>query len=532
MKKIFTTLTAILITVTLWAQSPEKMNYQAVIRDTGDNLVTNQSVGMQISILQGSTSGTVVYAETHAPVTNTNGLISIEIGNGAVQSGDLTTIAWANGPYFIKTETDPSGGTSYSITGTSQLLSVPYALHAKTAETITGGITETDPVYTTSEAANITATDINNLGNLSGTNTGDQDISGIATNAQAIQDTASQIRADIPDVSGFISSETDPEFTAWDKDYADLTNTPTTITTAQADAITANTGKDTTGIYHTNRIALDLVSGTNTGDQDITGIAVNEQAIQDTAAQIRTTLATALTYVDELEQKIEILELKVELNSGASVSDLLIAGASISNLLSAGVSVPDLLTAGASVPDLLTGGASVTDLLTAGASESDFIGAYYQGGIIFYIDATDGSGLVCAVSDQSSSIQWYNGSWIKTDVTATAVGTGQANTATIVSYQGSGSYAAQICADLDMNGYSDWFLPSKDELNLMYTNKLTIDATAIANSGSSLASAFYWSSSESDTSNGYGAWRQNIGSGSQKSSYKSFTSSVRAVRAF
>jgi len=192
----------ILVNATLWAQSPEKMSYQAVIRDSDDNLVVNTSVGMQISILQGTADGAAVYVETQEPTTNANGLVSIEIGSSdaTVVSGDFTTIDWSTGIYFIKTETDLNGGSSYTITGTSQLLSVPYALHAKTAETVSGGITETDPVYSGSEAANITATDITNLGNLSGTNTGDQDISGIATNEQAIQDTASQIRADIPDV--------------------------------------------------------------------------------------------------------------------------------------------------------------------------------------------------------------------------------------------------------------------------------------------------------------------------------------------
>ena len=130
MKKTFTILTAVLLTATLWAQSPEKMSYQAVIRDTDDHLVTNQSVGMQISILQGSSTGTAVYTETQTPTTNDNGLVSLEIGAGAVVSGDFANIDWANGSYFIKTETDPAGGTTYSITGTSQLLSVPYALHA------------------------------------------------------------------------------------------------------------------------------------------------------------------------------------------------------------------------------------------------------------------------------------------------------------------------------------------------------------------------------------------------------------------
>src|SRR5690554_7291409 len=105
MKKLFTFMVAVFLTATLWAQSPEKMSYQAVIRDASDNLITDTQIGMQISILQGSASGTAVYVETQVPTTNANGLVSLEIGAGTVESGDFATIDWANGPYFIKTET-------------------------------------------------------------------------------------------------------------------------------------------------------------------------------------------------------------------------------------------------------------------------------------------------------------------------------------------------------------------------------------------------------------------------------------------
>ncbi|WP_199269877.1 hypothetical protein [Algibacter sp. L1A34] len=133
MKKLYKILVLLLITASTFAQAPERMSYQGVIRDSGDALVTNQVVGMQISILQSSASGTAVYAETQTPTTNANGLATLEIGTGNTID-DFTTINWENGPYFIKTEIDPEGGTNYTITGTSQLLSVPYALHAKTAE--------------------------------------------------------------------------------------------------------------------------------------------------------------------------------------------------------------------------------------------------------------------------------------------------------------------------------------------------------------------------------------------------------------
>lgn len=131
MKKIITIFVALILTANVFAQAPEKMGYQAVIRNNLNALVANQSVGMKISILQGSSSGTAVYVETQTPTTNINGLVSIEIGGGTVVSGTFSNIDWVNGPYFVKTETDPSGGSSYSIMGTSQLLSVPYALHSK-----------------------------------------------------------------------------------------------------------------------------------------------------------------------------------------------------------------------------------------------------------------------------------------------------------------------------------------------------------------------------------------------------------------
>ncbi len=130
MKKLFLLSMMLLIAATSWAQSPQRMSYQAVIRDTNNALVTNHAVGMRISILQGSASGTAVFVETHTNATNANGLVSIEIGDGTLVSGNFSTINWANGPYFIKTQTDPTGGTTYSIVGSSELLSVPYALYS------------------------------------------------------------------------------------------------------------------------------------------------------------------------------------------------------------------------------------------------------------------------------------------------------------------------------------------------------------------------------------------------------------------
>jgi len=165
MKKLYTLIALVLLSAILLAQTPQTMSYQAVIRNTDGELITSQQVGMKISILQGSSSGAAVFSETHTPSTNDHGLVSLTIGNGTNVSGDLTSIDWGNGPYFIKTETDPAGGTSYTITGTNQLLSVPYAQYATKAETVEEVMDETDPVFSASPAENISSSDISSWHN-------------------------------------------------------------------------------------------------------------------------------------------------------------------------------------------------------------------------------------------------------------------------------------------------------------------------------------------------------------------------------
>ena len=131
MKRIFTLLALAAFTLPLLAQSPDLMSYQAVLRNAENNLITNQAVAVQISILQGTPNGTAVFTEVHTLNTNANGLISLVIGDGT--GDDLSTVDWSGGPFFIKTETDPAGGSNYTISSTTQLLSVPYAKYADEA---------------------------------------------------------------------------------------------------------------------------------------------------------------------------------------------------------------------------------------------------------------------------------------------------------------------------------------------------------------------------------------------------------------
>ncbi len=165
MKLSLTLVLLLATTVTVFAQAPEKMSYQAIIRAQDNSLVTNSAIGLKIIIHQSTASGTTVYQETHSPSTNNNGLVSLVIGTGVIGTGNFSTIAWDKGPYFIETQVDVAGGTNYNIIGVTQLLSVPYALHAKTAERLVGqaGATSSKTLIVSfPNSRNIAVGDINN----------------------------------------------------------------------------------------------------------------------------------------------------------------------------------------------------------------------------------------------------------------------------------------------------------------------------------------------------------------------------------
>ena len=165
MKYLFSFLVCLTCSLSMFAQTPEKMSYQAIIRATDNTLLVSSNVSLKILIRQGSATGTVVYEETHAVRTNNNGLVSLEIGTGNSTQGNFSTIPWEQSTYFVETQVDVTGSSNYSLTGISQLLSVPYALHAKSAESITGPIVTTPyraQVISFTTSRNITSPDVNN----------------------------------------------------------------------------------------------------------------------------------------------------------------------------------------------------------------------------------------------------------------------------------------------------------------------------------------------------------------------------------
>lgn len=127
----------IFTSVALKAQSPQKINFQSIVRNTNGVIVSNKSVSFKITILSGSISGTPVYSEAHLKTTDAIGLVSLQIGTGTVSSGVFSSIDWGNASHFIKLEADFTGGNTYVTLGTQELMSVPYAIYAAKTDTAT-----------------------------------------------------------------------------------------------------------------------------------------------------------------------------------------------------------------------------------------------------------------------------------------------------------------------------------------------------------------------------------------------------------
>lgn len=262
MKKSFILfVVAMVATLTVWAQVPQTLTYQAVVRDANGRLICNSNVGVQLSIVQGAEDGTAVYTDRQTVHTNANGLFTMLIGS---EENSIGGINWAAGPYFLKSEIDHTGGSNYTLETVQQLFSVPYALRAHTVDSIIGGVNydETDPVFTAwnkdyndlinrptiptmvSELTNdagyltfFTESQILSISNDTVFLTGGSYVklpAGFSgdyndlTNKPTIPTVPTNV-SELANDAGYLTSytETDPVFTAWDKDYNDLINKPT-----------------------------------------------------------------------------------------------------------------------------------------------------------------------------------------------------------------------------------------------------------------------------------------------------------------
>lgn len=541
MKNIYTFLVAIILTTTVFAQSPEKMSYQAVIRDVNSALVANQNIGIQISILQGTEDGITVYTETQNPTTNINGLVSLEIGTGST-TDNFSEINWSDGPFFVKTETDIDGEANYTIVGVSELLSVPYALHAKTAENSFSGNYD----------------DLTNTPDLTAIVTTEEDPQFIGWDkSTGIAISESQIN----DLQTYLINEFDPVFSTWDKSTG-IVITESQISDLQT-YITEEVDGDISNEIQDLHLSGNILTITNNGTATTIDLGIY---LDNTDTQLGDADIATMGYIKSAEdgdanstneiQNISRTGTTVTLSSGGGTYtdsvNTYTSGTGITISASNVISANDAddtneieLPTSANTGDMNYWNGSAWVIIPATVNEGAnlqmingvptwvggtppppaAIGDYRDGGVVFYVDGTGQHGLVCAVSDQSLGIKWFNGTYIVTGATGDDIGTGQANTSAIVTIQGAGNYAAQVCNDLSSNGYDDWFLPSKEELKDMYQNKATINPIALANGGSGIATAYYWSSTEYSYNNA-SFWPLDI------HFLKNNSHRVRAVRAF
>jgi hypothetical protein len=455
MKKLFTTFIAFVITIYAFTQSPQKMSYQAVIRNSGDQLVTNHSIGMKISIMQGSTTGTPVYVETQTHTTNGNGLVTIEIGSGTITTGTFAGINWAAGPYFIKTETDPSGGTSYTISGTSELLSVPYALYSANGGLAPGSDTGNTPYWNGSSWVANSSNIFNNGANI-----------GIGT-------TNPSTKIDIAGGNNWDLINGEGDFRMGDNQHR----------------LKMGVALDGGGAGGAGIMQYGHAGGYNV-------LSIGAQG-------------NYLLFINGGTQRVGI-----GIDNPAATLDIHGTLSVVDGTQGAG----KVLTSDAN------GAASWTASASIGAH---YVGESYGGGIVFYVYDNGQHGLIAATSDQSTSMRWYASTFTNTMAYANGVGAGKANTAIIIANQGYGdgsTYAARICNEYSVTvsgvTYGDWYLPSKDELSLLYLQKAVVGG---------FANSAYWSSTESSSNL---AWYQYFPTGGQISTIKGTTMYVRSIRAF
>ncbi len=223
MKKTLILLLALTLVININAQVPAAFGYTAVIRDVNRTLITERAIGMRVSILRGIINSDAIYEETHKATTDAHGLVSIVIGKGTVTEGSFDDIDWSASTYFVKVETDTYGGEHYLVSSTSQLLSVPYALHAKTADFVSGSANEQDPLFSNwnrSTGISITKSQITDLENYV-----ENEVDPLFS--QWDKTTGIKIsKHQILDYDNIVENESDPAFSSWSRSYNDLINAP------------------------------------------------------------------------------------------------------------------------------------------------------------------------------------------------------------------------------------------------------------------------------------------------------------------
>jgi hypothetical protein len=530
MKKILLSLVATAtMALSSFGQAPEGFKYQAVIRDASSAILNSQLIGVQLTIKQGSTTGASVYTETFAETTNMYGLLNLEIGTGT-SADDFTTIDWANGPFYIETAVDATGGTNYSPMGTSQLMSVPYALYAKNSGSSIPGppgpqgtIGATGATGATGTAGPQGAIGATGLTGAASTVPGPTGLTGANGTNGAIGSTGS---------TG-ATGTTGPQGTIGATGLTGATGAQGTAgatgTTGPQGAIGATglTGAASTVPGPTGLTGANGTNGTNgaIGSTGLTGANGTNGAIGSTGATGTTGPQGAIGAIGSTG------------STGATGTTGPQGAIGATGLTGAASTVPGPTgltgangTNGATGPQGTAGATGTAGPQgSTGGYTVHTIGESYGGGIVFYVYDGGQHGLIAATADQSAGIRWYGGinNHKNTRARANGIGAGLKNTPIIIASEGpvdGAGFAATVCNEYSVTvggvTYGDWYLPSIHELSLLYVQRIAVGG---------FSTGSYWSSTEIDTTL---AWRLAFNSGTSYSYAKYQSFYVRAVRAF
>ncbi len=495
MKKILLFLLGICLMTKLFAQAPQGIPYQSAMRNSSGGILANQSVSIRFSIHDSAITGAIVYQETHASATNSQGIVSLTIGQGTALIGSFAGINWGQHAKFLQVEMNVTAGSSYADLGTQQMMSVPYALYAGKAENGFSGslpTVNTDSVYNIASPTALIASQILNDGGNTillkgicwGTTSNPTISLNNKTNEGPFSGSFTSILSEL-----LINTQYFVRSYAINSLGIAYGNVLSFITTASLPTLT------------TSAISNIALSSANCGGN--------------------------ISYDGGIPIIARGVCWSTTPNPTVSLSTKTLDGVSIGSFTSiiTGLTPGNIYYARAYATNSV--GTAYGNEITFTTQNLLSIGQNYQGGIIAYIlQAGDPGfitgeehGLIAAPFDQSTGIIWWNGNYLNTGATATAIGAGNANTNMIVSAQGTGNYAAKLCYDLTLNGYSDWYLPSKDELDKLNFNQVAI--------GASLNT--YWSSSEYNSTV---VWAQGFPNGNLGLPDKHTLFYVRAVRSF
>ena len=451
MKKVSLFILNIFLCLNFFSQAPEAINYQAIVRDGAGAIIPNQSVGIQLSILQGSAAGTTVFQERFTPTTNAFGLVTMQIGTGTPLTGSFSSIDWGLGPYFIETAVDVTGGTNYVVISTTQFMSVPYALHAKTIDTtfLNNAINTVS-----SDDQNISGSSLNGTDLTIGIENGNSETVDLSALQDGVDDADNDPTNELQALSlsgdtlyltngnnvylGSLVSQSSMSGQLI-LDAVKMTNqscgtncplsfddyNPPSLGTFD-DFIYTTDSTNGSGVYLINLSVFNSSTNPYTAVVRVNGVDVSGAGGEDCGScpfvkgwvspnghdgSNKLNLSALLTLDDS-----DIVRFYLGTKSTGSIN------ATIGSKLT--------------IYKLDYGNSS-------NSLNSNFVvGQYHSGGIVFYVDSTGQHGLVCTPTDimnQSNNQTDWN-------------------------------TAVSVCQNLKYNGYNDWYLPSKDQLDLIYTN--------------------------------------------------------------